>query len=368
MTDYAAAPIQPIANLLLTPSLASLFTSRRGVMGVARTPGGAVAGDFTITLDLGLPGDLDLFTGAGYTMINQRGSLGGLDGGTTITQVAVTYPTIFTVRVVFSIASVGTDPHDSEIIIWRANPANLATQGGGGGPPGPPPPPPAPPVPLGLAGQFTVLAKTAITNIGPSSVVGTGAAANTMGVSPAAAASITGFGLVLDGGGQFSTSAQVIGHVLAADYAAPTPALLTQAVLDMQAAYTDASSRTPTVTNLNAGEIGGRTLPAGIYKFTTNLLISTNLILTGSASDVFIFITTGNLTQASAVTVTLAGGALPQNVIWAVAGIAQLGTTAVGRGIYLSQTQIIMQTGATVVGQLLAQTQVTFDHNTTTHE
>jgi len=188
-----------------------------------------------------------------------------------------------------------------------------------------------------------------------------------MGISPAAASFITDFALVLDGSGQFSTSAQVTGHVLAADYAAPTPALLTTAVLDMQAAYTAANALPPTVVNLNAGNIGGFTLPPGVYKFTTGVTIPTDLTLNGGPNDSWVFQIAGTLNQGNAVTVHLTGGAQAKNVFWTTAGVATLGTTAVGVGIYLGQTQIVLQTGASVNGQLYAQSQVTLDHSTVTH-
>lgn len=121
MTDYAAAPVQPIANLVISPLVAGFLVSGDGVLSVVRTLGGAVAGDFTITLDPGLPGDVGLDGGFGRTIITQRGTLGVLDGGTTITENAVTYPTQTTVRVVFSVAGVGTDPAETEVLIWRAN-------------------------------------------------------------------------------------------------------------------------------------------------------------------------------------------------------------------------------------------------------
>jgi len=120
MTDYAAAPFQPIANLVLTPLTVGFFVGV-GVLSVVRTVGGAAAGDFTITLDPGLPGDVGLDGAFGRTTITQRGTLGLLAGGTTITESAVTYPTQKTVRVVFSIAGVGADPVAVEILIWRGN-------------------------------------------------------------------------------------------------------------------------------------------------------------------------------------------------------------------------------------------------------
>lgn len=67
--------------------------------------------------------------------------------------------------------------------------------------------------------------------------------AGDVGISPAAATFITGFSLVLDASGTFSTSAQVIGDLQAASYTSPTPDKLTTAIVDMEIAYTDASGR-----------------------------------------------------------------------------------------------------------------------------
>lgn len=94
------------------------------------------------------------------------------------------------------------------------------------------------PVNLGTAGNYVVLAKSGISTVPPAAVTGN------LGVSPIDSTAITGFSLILDSTGQFSTSAQVTGNVYAPDYASPTPAHLTTAVLNMEAAYTDAAGRT----------------------------------------------------------------------------------------------------------------------------
>jgi hypothetical protein len=74
-------------------------------------------------------------------------------------------------------------------------------------------------------------------------------------VSPIGAAAITGFSLILDPTGQYSTSSQVTGHIFAADYAIPTPSTLTIAIADMGTAFTDAIGRTPpNHINLATGE------------------------------------------------------------------------------------------------------------------
>jgi hypothetical protein len=153
--------------------------------------------------------------------------------------------------------------------------------------------------------------------------------------------------------------------LFAADYTPPTPSNLTTAVSDMQTAFTDAAGRAPGVTELGAGTIvAGTVLAPGVYKWGTGLLIPTNLTLNGSATDVWIFEIAQDLTMASGAQVNLAGGAVPQNVYWQVAGLVDLGTTAHCEGIILTQTAVTMRTGATINGRLLAQTRVNLDHAT----
>ena len=187
----------------------------------------------------------------------------------------------------------------------------------------------------------------------------TSAVTGNLGISPAAATFITGFSLIADSTNVFSTSPQITGKAYAADYAVPTPSNLTTAIGDMQTAFTDAAGRAPSVTELGAGNIGGKTLTPGVYKWGTGLLIPTNVTLTGSATDVWIFQIAKDLTMSGATKVSLTGGAVPKNVFWQVAGLADLGTTAHLEGVVLTQTSINLQTGASINGRLLAQTAVT---------
>ena len=132
----------------------------------------------------------------------------------------------------------------------------------------------------------------------------------------------------------------------------------------MQLAFTDAAGRAPTVTELGAGNIGGMTLVPGVYKWSTGLLIPTDVTLAGGASDVWIFQIAQDLTMSSAVKVLLSGGAMPKNIFWQVAGLVDLGTTAHAEGIVLSQTSVTLRTGASINGRLLAQTAVSIDSST----
>jgi len=116
------------------------------------------------------------------------------------------------------------------------------------------------PVNLGKAASFVILTKSGVTNVPTSKITGD------MGVSPIAATAITGFALVADKTNTFSRSTQVTGKIYAANYASPTPANLTTAVSNMEAAYTDAAGRkNPNFTELYAGDLSAKTLtPGGI--------------------------------------------------------------------------------------------------------
>ncbi|MDB4936366.1 MAG: hypothetical protein JWP87_3338 [Labilithrix sp.] len=211
---------------------------------------------------------------------------------------------------------------------------------------------------LGSAGGFVILSKSGISTVPPSAVTGE------LGVSPAAADAITGFALTADATNVFSVSSQVTGKVYAADFAVPTPSNLTTAVSDMQTAFTDAAGRAPKATELGAGDVGGMTLDAGVYKWGTGLLVPTDVTLDGKSTDVWIFQIAQNLTVSSGAKIVLTGGALAKNVFWQVAGSADLDTTSHLEGILMSQTSIALHTGASIHGRLLAQTAVTIDHST----
>ncbi len=217
------------------------------------------------------------------------------------------------------------------------------------------------PVDLGTSGNYVILAKSAVSTTGTTAVTGH------VGVSPAAQSFLTGFSETLDSTTTFATSSFVTGRLYAADMTPPTPTNLTTAVSDMQTAYTDAAGRvTPDFLNLGAGDASGLTLVPGLYKWGTGLLMSSDVTLSGGADDVWIFQIAEDLTVGSGVILTLSGGALPKNIFWQVAGQVLLGTTSDFKGILLCQTQIVLETGATLNGRALAQTAVTLDANAVT--
>jgi len=217
------------------------------------------------------------------------------------------------------------------------------------------------PVVLGTAGSYVILAKSKVSTTGTTAVVGN------IGISPAAETFLTGFSQARDATNVFSTSSLVTGSLFAADMAPPTPSNLTTAIGNMETAYTDAAGRSlPDFTELGAGDISGKTLVPGLYKWGTSVSLNSAVTLSGGANDVWIFQIAQDLIVSNGVTVTLSGGAQAKNIFWQVGGQAVLGTTSDFKGIILSKTQIVLQTGAKLKGRALAQTAVTLDANAVT--
>jgi hypothetical protein len=212
--------------------------------------------------------------------------------------------------------------------------------------------------------NFVILAETAITDVPFSPITGN------IGLSPATGANID------------VTCAEMTGTIYTVDAAyvgsgdvscaAPGPGanktLVDNAVLDMVTAYNDAAGRTAPapITELGAGDIGGMTLAPGLYKWSSGLLIPTDVTLSGGANDVWIFQIAQDLTVSNGQTVRLAGGALAKNVFWQVGGGTgvAIGTTATVEGTILAAKAITLNTGAVVHGRLLAQSAVTLNANT----
>ena len=213
------------------------------------------------------------------------------------------------------------------------------------------------PVDLRTAGNFAILAETAITNVAASAVTGD------VGLSPASGA---GIGL---------TCAEVAGVIYTRDAASPScrrrdAARLTAAVADGVTAFVDARARVPDYIDLGAGNIGGRNLGPATYKWNTAVVIPANLTLTGGPNDVWIFQiwqldTSVSLSVGAGVQIILAGGALPQNVYWEI-NRAELGTTSKFEGVILADNEIVMNAGASINGRVLAGSAANLDQNTVT--
>jgi hypothetical protein len=196
---------------------------------------------------------------------------------------------------------------------------------------------------LGTSSTYAVLAGSAITNTGATTIHGD------IGISPGSA--ITGF----PPGMQPSGTTHVADG---ADQLAKT---------DLGTASVDAAGRTPFVTV--SGDLGGTTLVAGVYHSTSSIGLTGAVTLNGAgdASSVFIFQAGSTLTTASSSSVVLENGAQACNVFWQVGSSATLGTTTNFAGTIIATTSITLDTGATVNGRALALGgAVTMDANTIT--
>jgi hypothetical protein len=147
--------------------------------------------------------------------------------------------------------------------------------------------------------------------------------------------------------------------------------VLAAAVDDMVKAYDDAAGRAVTGETNAIGLIGGQTFTAGVYKWTSNVMIASDIFLTGSATDVFIFQISNDLTVAASVTVVLyadgTGGGAPSasNIVWQVGNYFTVGAApAHFEGIVLAKAYATFGAGATMYGRVLSQTAITLSAGT----
>ena len=185
--------------------------------------------------------------------------------------------------------------------------------------------------PLGVAESFAVLGGSAVTNTGPTSIVGD------LGVSPGTA--VTGFppGVVVNGA------------IHAND------AVAQQAQSDVTNAYNNLAGQAPD-TDLTGQDLGGMTLVPGVYLFTSSAQLTGTLTFDaqGDPDAVFVVQIGSTLTTASASSVVVINGGSDCNVFWQVGSSATLGTGSDIAGNILALTSITMTTGATLSGRALA--------------
>jgi hypothetical protein len=188
-----------------------------------------------------------------------------------------------------------------------------------------------PTIVLGTASNFAVLAGSTVTNTGPSVVTGD------LGVYPLTA--VTGF---------------PPGTLIGTQYAGIAPSNTAQG--DLTVAYNDAAGRTLCLVSL-IGDMGGLTLPPGLYKSTSFLELTTgDLVLDamGDANAVWIFSMASALNVANNRQVTIIGGGSAANVYWQVGSSAVLGTGVQFKGTIMADQSITFGTGAVLIGRALA--------------
>ena len=197
---------------------------------------------------------------------------------------------------------------------------------------------------LGFAESFAVLGGSTVTNTGSTVITGN------LGVSPGS--SVTGFpyGVVASG---------TIHRADAAALAAQDGVTTAYNSLLGQACSRD----------LTGQDLGGQTLNAGVYCFSSSAQLTGTLTLDaqGNTNAVFIVKMGSTLTTAGASSVVLINGGSPGNVFWQVGSSATLGTGTSFAGNILALTSITVTRGARVTGRTLARNgAVTLDANAVT--
>ena len=214
-------------------------------------------------------------------------------------------------------------------------------------------------VDMGTADNFVILAKTGITTTGVTAITGD------LGISPAARATVTGFGETLSVDGTFATSALVLdgGKIYASDFAIPTPDMLITAIADMETAYNNIIAMADPRSEPIAG---GTTLTPGLYKSIPAVDLALNLTLDGEGNEdaIWVFQITGALNVAAEVEIVLLNGAKAENIFWQVTGAVSLLANSKMQGIVLGEGVIALTDSASITGKLLGQTNVTLIANT----
>ncbi|MFA6329492.1 MAG: ice-binding family protein [Candidatus Micrarchaeia archaeon] len=222
------------------------------------------------------------------------------------------------------------------------------------------------PVDLGAASSFVIVAQTKITDANPSASLITG----DVGIDPAAGSLITDVSCTRVVGNIYQNNAGYTGGYNTNTTCAVENATFTLAVQSaMATAYGNARGRTlPDNISLGAGHIGGMTLYPGLYKWSSDVDIITDVTLDclGNTSGVYIFQIAGTLDVSNGQQVILAGGCQAKNIFWQVDTGVTLGTTSAFKGTILAGTAITVNSGASITGRAFAQSAVTLGGNAVT--
>jgi Ice-binding-like len=182
------------------------------------------------------------------------------------------------------------------------------------------------------ASTMVVLAGSTITNTGSSVLTGN------LGLSPGT--SVTGFPPGIVNGVQ---------HI--------TDGFAATAQTDLTTAFVAGNALTPTATLVSPGDLGGRTLPPGVYSAASSIGITGTVTLDaqGNPNAVWVFQIGSTLTTAVGNSnVALINGAQASNVFWVVGSSATLTGTSTFAGNILAQTSISVGGSVNLSGRLLA--------------
>lgn len=192
------------------------------------------------------------------------------------------------------------------------------------------------PVSLGAAQLYSVHGGSGVTNTGATTISGD------VGVSPGAAATLTGF-----------PPGVIYGATHANDAAAATAATA------IRAAYDDAASRTPTDTF--TGDQNAQTFAPGVHHTVAAFALTGTMTLDGQGDPdaVFIFQVDAALNTAAASVMRLANGAQAKNVFWQVVGAVGMGASCTFVGTVMSAAAVTVGASSVLSGSVFGRGLVT---------
>jgi hypothetical protein len=208
-------------------------------------------------------------------------------------------------------------------------------------------------VPLGTADGFAILAGSAISDpAGGAAVVGN------VGLDPTGGATITQLmcsevtGTIYDNDAGYAggSAPGLIGCLIP-----NSTTLLNAAKSDLVIAYNNA--RDAATTTVISADLGGSTLPPGVYGANSSMGLTGTVTLDGQndPNAVFIFKAGSTLTINASSHVTLINQAQACNVFWQVGSSASLvGAASDFKGTIMAMASISDASGSTVLGRLLA--------------
>ena len=185
-------------------------------------------------------------------------------------------------------------------------------------------------VPLGSAAPYGILAGSAVTCITAGTINAD------VGISPGSA--VTGF-----------PPCVYTGTLHVAD------AIALAAQNDLTTAYNRLQGLTCDLV-ITPADLGGRTLPAGVYCVASSMGLTGTVTLDGGGNPnaEFFFQIGSTLTTGTSANVALINGAQARNVWWQVGSSATLGTGTTFRGNIVALTTITLNDNATMLGRALA--------------
>jgi len=144
-------------------------------------------------------------------------------------------------------------------------------------------------------------------------------------------------------------------EIYAGDDVGDPQSYLTMAREDLIGAYKEMAGRTTDKDKLEAykGDLGGKVLPAGTYRFSNGATIPTDMTIEGTDTDVWIFQVEGDVNLAANARMNLSGGAQAKNVYWQASGRVVLGSNSAAVGTFINQLTAELKQGAQVNGRIL---------------